>query len=300
MERLTIDLNQPPTITRLTACATEAARLPAPPNLGRHGAARLACALSLAALLQACASPAERLLRRGGELGYARQTLSSQDFQLEAFYKAGRPSANVLHVYLEGDGLPWASPTQVSADPTPRNPLMLELMRQDNAPSLYLGRPCHNGHAQDPGCSPLSWTHRRYAPEVVDAMAEALAGFLRQHPHAGLVFLGHSGGGALALLLAPRFPSTLAALTLAGNADIERWARHHGYSRLQGSLNPADFAEGRFPEIHYLGGKDTIVPAALLRPELQKRRNARIETVAEFDHVCCWDALWPKILADLP
>ena len=261
---------------------------------------RLAATLALAALLQSCASPAERLLRRGEELGFSRKTLPAPGFQLEAFYKTGPASAKVLHVYLEGDGLPWASFRRVSADPTPRLLLMLDLMRQDRAPSLYLGRPCYNGHAQDPGCTPLLWTYRRYAPEIVDAMAVALATFLLEHPYSGLVFLGHSGGGTLALLLARRFPGTLAALTLAGNADIDLWARHHGYTPLQGSLNPADFADGSFAEIHFLGGKDRVIPPALIRPALQKRRNARIETVAEFDHVCCWDRLWPKILMAVP
>ena len=31
-----------------------------------------------------------------------------------------------LHIYIEGDGTPWLSKTEVAADPTPRYPLMLE------------------------------------------------------------------------------------------------------------------------------------------------------------------------------
>jgi hypothetical protein len=275
-------------------------RFPRPKDAGRSGAVKLAAALALAVLLQACASPVERLLRRGDELGFSRQTLSAQGFQMASFYKTGLASSKVLHVYLEGDGLLWVSPTQTSADPTPGRALMLELMRRDSSPSLYLGRPCYNGHAQDPGCSPLLWTDRRYAPEIVQAMAEALAVFLRKNPFSGLVFIGHSGGGAIALLLAQRFPSTLVTLTVAGNADIDLWAIYHGYSPLEGSLNPADFADGTAAEIHLLGGKDPIIPPALFIPALQKRRNARIEIVEIFDHVCCWESLWPKILADVP
>ncbi len=263
-------------------------------------AAWVAAVLALATLLQSCASPTEHLQRQAEESGFSRQTLAGNGFQLEAFFKAGSGSSPVLHVYLEGDGSPWASFTRVSADPTPRNPLMLELMRLDRSPSLYLGRPCYNGHAQDPGCSPWLWTHGRYGPDVTAAMAAALAAFLREHPHAGLVFIGHSGGGALALLLARRFPATLAVLTLAGNTDIDRWADLHQYSRLRGSLNPADFAGGEFPELHYLGEKDEVIPPALFRPVLDKRRNARITTVPGFDHVCCWDSLWPKILLNVP
>jgi len=268
------------------------------PTLLRHGLRKLAALLTLAALLPSCASPTERLLRLGEESGFAHKTLAGKGFRLEAFAKGGR--GEVLHVYLEGDGLPWASFDQISADPTPRHPLMLELMRQDRSPALYLGRPCYNGHAQDPGCSPWLWTHGRYGAEVVESMAAALAGFLLENPRGGLVFLGHSGGGALALLLAQRFPETLAVLTLAGNTDIDVWADLHHYSRLRGSLNPANFAGGAFPEIHYLGENDATIPPALFRPLLGKRRTARIVTVAGFDHVCCWDALWPKILHDVP
>jgi hypothetical protein len=261
---------------------------------------KLPAALILAALLQSCASPAEHLFKRAAEWGFARRTLWGNGFQLEAFFKAGSGSAAVLHVYLEGDGLPWASLSRVSADPTPRNPLMLGLMRLDPSPSLYLGRPCYNGRAEDAGCSPLLWTYRRYAPEVVESMAQALAGFLRERPHGGLVFIGHSGGGALALLLARRFAATRAAATLAGNTDIDVWADHHGYSRLQGSLNPADVVDGEFPEIHYLAEKDEVIPPALFLPVLQKRRNARIATVPGLDHACCWASPWPSILKNLP
>jgi hypothetical protein len=263
-------------------------------------APRLLACLAVFALLQACASPSERLLRRGSEMGFSRQILPGNDFQIESFYQAVPDSKQVLHVYVEGDGLPWASLNQVSADPTPGLPLMLELMRRDKSPSLYLGRPCYNGHAQDPGCSPLLWTHRRYAPEIVESMAQALTFFLRRHPYPGLVFLGHSGGGTLALLLAQRFPSTLATLSLAGNTDIDVWADYHGYSRLEGSLNPADFADSLTPEIHFLGGKDQAIPPALFIPVLQKRRNAKIETVPIFDHVCCWESVWSKLLAEVP
>ena len=252
------------------------------------------------ALLQACASPAERLRGRADGLGLSHQILSANGFALEAFHKTGAKDKAALHVYLEGDGLAWASLNQVAADPTPRNPLMLKLMAQDGAPSLYVGRPCYNGHAEDPGCSPLLWTHRRFAPEVVESMAEALRVFLRGKAHSGLVFLGHSGGGALALLLASRFPETLAVVTVAGNADINAWADHHGYSRLQGSLNPADFPAGAFPEFHYLGGKDQNIPPTLFLPILKKRPNARVETFAGFDHVCCWESVWPEILSRLP
>jgi len=229
-----------------------------------------------------------------------RHVLTANSFELESFYKVGIKANGILHVYLEGDGLPWLTEDRVSADPTPRNPLMLRLMALDPSSSLYLGRPCYNGHAEDEGCSPLLWTHRRYAPEVVAAMTDALAGFMRNYRYSGLVLIGHSGGGALALLLAQRFPATLAVLTLAGNADIDVWADLHRYSRLQGSLNPANAPGGEYPEFHYLGENDETIPPQVFQPVLRKRKNAQIIIMPGFDHVCCWEKRWSVILHNPP
>ena len=251
-------------------------------------------------LLQSCASPAENLLRRAGELGLVRQTFIANGFQLESFSKADSRARRVLHVYLEGDGLPWLTKEWISADPTPRYPLMLHLMALDGSPSLYLGRPCYNGHARDVGCSPLLWTYRRYSPEVVSALADALQGFLLKHAYAGLVFIGHSGGGALALLLAIRFPTTRAVVTLAGNTDTQVWTDLHGYTRLVGSLNPANFTGGDFKEIHWLGGKDAVIPPNVFMPVLKQRHASKINVIPDYDHVCCWKNGWSQILKQLP
>lgn len=251
-------------------------------------------------LLQACATPAERLSRQAIELGYTSLSLTGRAFRLTAFHKPAIASGKILHVYLEGDGSPWLFRDRVSADPTPRDPLMLRLMALDTAPALYLGRPCYLGHALEAGCSPLLWTHRRYAPEIVDAMADGLREFLKRYPSYRLAFFGHSGGGALALLLADRFQETVAVVTLAGNIDIDVWADYHGYSRLEGSLNPVRVATSGFAELHLLGGRDQRVPPRLLLPTLEMRRNARVRVIDDADHGCCWQALWPDILRELP
>ena len=229
-----------------------------------------------------------------------RHVLIVSGFELEGFAKERLKTGGILHVYLEGDGLPWLTKEWISADPTPRYPLMLHLMALDVSPSFYLGRPCYNGHAQDVGCSPLLWTYRRYSPEVVSALADALQGFLLKHPYSGLVFIGHSGGGALALLLAMRFPATRAVATLAGNADIDLWTNLHGYTRLVGSLNPAHVTGGDFKEIHWLGGKDDVIPPDVFLPVLKQRHSAQIIVIPDYDHVCCWENVWPEILKQLP
>lgn len=249
--------------------------------------------------LVACATPAERVRREAAVLGLTAHTLHVNGFSVETFSRGEAASRASLHVYLEGDGVPWASLYRISPDPTPRTPLMLRMMRLDPAPALYLGRPCYYGHANDDGCSPLLWTQRRYAPEIVATMTQALRQVLAGQRR-GLVFFGHSGGGALALLLARQFAETQAVVTFAGNLDIDRWADWHGYSRLQGSLNPAHDTGGAYAEWHYLGGQDTVMPPALLLPVLQTRQGAHIKVIADFSHGCCWESVLPEILPQLP
>lgn len=47
-----------------------------------------------------------------------RHILTANGFELESFYKDGLKVGDILHVYLEGDGLPWLTEDRISADPT--------------------------------------------------------------------------------------------------------------------------------------------------------------------------------------
>ncbi len=207
----------------------------------------------------------------------------------------------VLHVYIEHDGTPWRRGTQVAADPTPRQPLMFDLMRLDDGAVLYLGRPCYFGLEGDPPCHPLMWTHRRYAPEVVDSMATALRHFLATRPYDRLAFFGHSGGGTLAVLLAEHFPTTAAVVTLGANLDIDRWANLHNYSPLRGSLNPAQRPPlpATMPQWHYAGGSDRNVPVDLVNAYVRHHAGAEAIEVPDIDHACCWQTMWPAVLSRL-
>ena len=69
------------------------------------------------------------------------------------------------------------------------------------------------------------WTSARYGDEAVASMAAALRPDLAMESgYDRVVWVGHSGGGALAMLLAERVPETTAVVTIAADLDTEAWA----------------------------------------------------------------------------
>jgi len=261
--------------------------------------ARVIVLAMLAALaLGGCAVGHDGVRQLAAEHGLEAVWLPGAGFRLLGLYRPRPDPAAALHVYIEGDGRPWATRTRVSPDPSPHNPLTLRLMLLDPAPSLYLGRPCYHGTAREPPCTPWHWTHGRYSETVVEAMAAALEEFQRRHGERRVTLIGYSGGGALAMLLAARLPRVEAVVTIAADLDTDAWTGLHGYSALAGSLNPARL--GALPaslrQVHFAGARDVNVPAWLVRRGLRAQPGASIEEIAGADHRCCWEARWPDML----
>ena len=136
--------------------------------------------LLLCILMQACATPVGKLIDVAEQNGFDQSKVRAGGFDLLVFSnQASRktrvqdvdPNPKALHVYLEGDGSPWRYRVVVMPDPTPRNPLMLRLMGVDEQPSVYVGRPCYNGFADEPGCHSNLWTSARYSQPIIDSMA---------------------------------------------------------------------------------------------------------------------------------
>ncbi|WP_245232600.1 alpha/beta fold hydrolase [Thiorhodococcus minor] len=230
-----------------------------------------------------------------------RCVVSGAGFRHLVFIKGGLGSAPDVHVYLEGDGLPWVSRHRIASDPTPRSPLALRLMAMDPAPSVYLGRPCYFGLADGDPCRPWLWTHGRYSAEVVDSMRAAVRAVLPPDSTARITLIGYSGGGVLATLIAPHLAGEVRVTTIAANLDIDAWADHHGYSRLSGSMNPADQPplDARIGQLHLMGERDQVVPPATTARFLARNPMAAVRSVSGYDHGCCWLEDWPGVLASL-
>jgi pimeloyl-ACP methyl ester carboxylesterase len=257
---------------------------------------RAACAALAAAVLTGCSTPAQRIDREAARYAFTRTVVRGTRFEHLVLRHGAAQSDRALHVYIEGDGSPYVDERSIARDPTPRTPVMLRLMALDPAPSVYVGRPCYFALQPVADCSPIYWTVARFSTEVVDSMAAVIE---REHAGAPVVLLGHSGGGALAVLLAQRLPNVQAVVTVAGNLDTAAWTALHGYSPLDRSLNPADRALTGVPRVLHLAGEgDTVVPPDLITAAAAKI-GGEVRIVAA-RHGCCWDAIWPAVLDGLP
>jgi hypothetical protein len=258
--------------------------------------------LAAAAMLAGCASPSRRADDFADHAGFHKEIVQGAGFGHVVYRNAAGQSAGperrgALHVYIEGDGSPYAAGNKVSANPTPHNPLMLRLMAEDPAPSVYLGRPCYFN--LDPGCDPGLWTLRRYSPEIVDSMEAALRAESSRAGATSLEIYGHSGGGTLGVLLAQRVAGVSRVVTIGANLDIAAWCKLHGYLPLSGSLNPVDMPAPRkdLQIVHLVGAEDTNTPPSLIQAAALVRGGETVRIVPDFDHRCCWQSLWPSILA---
>ena len=252
--------------------------------------------------LIACATPTSKLIDIADKQGLERADVKANGFEHLVLQKtASVARSSTLHVYLEGDGTPWKYRVLRMRDPTPRYPLMLELMAADESPAVYLGRPCYNGSFDDPGCSDDLWTSARYSDQVVSSMAAAVKKLQQSTGATNVRLFGHSGGGALALLMAERIPDVTHIVTLAGNLDTEAWVAHHGYTPLYGSLNPAnrDRLRESVVQWHLIGRNDTVIPPSLVKRFILLQPNVFATEIDRFTHGCCWSKIWPTVLSGL-
>ncbi|MBX2882817.1 MAG: alpha/beta hydrolase [Granulosicoccus sp.] len=252
-------------------------------------------------LAASCAAPPQRLDAIAEDHGFQREVVRSDRYEHVVFRNFSTTSTETLSVYLEGDGSPWLMRYIRMSDPTPRRPLMLNLMALDHQPSLYLGRPCYNGYANASGCEPRMWTSARYSPAVVRSLLSVLSDEIKRLGVADVRLYGHSGGGTLAMLLAEHLPEVTRIVTLAGNLNIDGWTELHGYTPLYTSLNPIrrPALRDQIEQIHLLGRSDSNIPPRLVTGWIARQRNATGVLLDGVDHTCCWKRLWPGVLDSL-
>lgn len=264
----------------------------------------LICVLGLAACSTLPSPQARRA--HADELAEARgwQALPvrTTHFDLQAYGPAPAGPVETLAVYIEGDGLAWLDVSTPSSDPTPLTPLGLKLaLAHPSGVAAYVGRPCQYVGASSRGCSPAHWQTRRFAPEVIDAMDQALSALQKRWGARRLVLVGYSGGATVAALLAARHSDVARLVTVAGNLDHRAWTAHHRVSALNGSLNAADVASSlaAISQLHFVGVSDPVIPPKLAwqwPAGFQGPAGANVKLIDGFDHVCCWAQHWPSLM----
>lgn len=246
-----------------------------------------------------CSTASSHFFQKAKKLGFHAVQFQGTAFKHTIFKNKVSNNKNLLHVYLGGDGTPWLDGRYITGDPTPQKPVMLDLMRMDKVPAIYLGRPCYHQSQMPASCHKSLWTSKRYSEIIVSSMAMALNRYIQHKSITKIRLFGFSGGGALAMLLASRIPKVVTVVTLAGNLDTDAWTLHHGYLPLTGSLNPAKQPPLalHIQQYHLAARLDKSVPEFIIKSVANKQRNANYILLKNADHHCCWSSIWPTILS---
>ena len=238
------------------------------------------------------------------DAGWQREVLDAGEFVLAAFIPPTLKQADTLTVYIEGDGMAWVDAHTPSFNPTPRDPIALQLaLRDTSGHAVYLARPCQYVTGTDQhNCENKYWTSHRFAPEVITASNQAIDQLKQRYRAKKLVLVGYSGGGAVAALVAARRHDVVRLVTVAGNLDIAVWAAQKHISPLTGSLNPADAwaALVNISQLHFVGGADKVMGAEFAqsyRARFPVGQQPQVFVIPEFDHHCCWARDWPSLAA---
>ncbi len=204
-----------------------------------------------------------------------------------------------LNIYIEGDGLSWVSKTQVSSNPTPINQTLLNLLTLDDSScKVYLARPCQ--YINSSKCKEEYWTNKRFSKEIINSFDEVLNILKSKYKNKDFNLVGYSGGGAVATLLASQRNDIKNLITIAGNLDIEKWVSIHKISKLDGSLNPADFTANleNIKQYHIVGNSDKIVPKEIFLSYFSKFKNKKnIDYIyTDSTHICCFEDSFEEVL----
>ena len=243
------------------------------------------------------ALPAHEIAERGG---FTKTIIQASPFNLTAFYRIRQPG-HPLVVYIEGDGRAWKTRTRLSDDPTPRQSLVLSLSASDPSANVaYLARPCQYSGREDKACHSAYWSNKRFSETVIKSMNKAVS-FLTNKANAPSVeLIGYSGGGGVAVLLAARRSDVSGIRTLAGNLNHILLSQHHRIGVLDGSLNPADYAQqiNNIPQHHYVGKKDRTIPPLIAKSYIDRSTNDRciqVDILENVSHRSGWLERWEKL-----
>ncbi len=217
----------------------------------------------------------------------------------ERVNRRGKPAT----IYIEGDGQGFFMDHDTPFNPTPVNPIGMQLAAVDQSPNvIYLGRPCqYTSDANTERCPERYWTTHRYAPEVIEAYEDVLDQLRRLHSVPAFHVVGYDGGGAVAMLLAARRKDILTVRTVAGVLDHAVMRTHMERDALLGSMNPVNITQQlkNIPQHHFIGGQDDITPPSVFfsyKQAMGPSRCMRYTLVEPAEHIRGWYERWDRLL----
>lgn len=226
--------------------------------------------------------------------------IKTSNFNLFSFHNIINNCNSTINIFIEGDGLSWVSRNQISSNPTPINPVALKLMLNDTKSNcnIYMARPCQ--YLNSDICEKKYWTSHRFDTKVIESFNEALDAIKNDNKNIAFNLIGYSGGATVALLIASNRNDINSITTIAGNLDTEAWTKMHNISRLDGSLNPADFSKKleNIKQHHLIGTNDSIIPKEVFQSYNNKFENKKNITYSMHDatHNCCWEDIYKNYL----
>lgn len=220
---------------------------------------------------------------------------------------AGRPLAAVmpsdgfqtrrLVVVIEGDGAAHDGRGRPTSDPTPDQPVALEIARAWPGGAAWLGRPCQ--FTSDPLCRPSDWTIDRFSAGALETMNAGLDALKAQAGAGELVLVGWSGGGVIAALAAASRRDVAGLVTIAAPLDVQAWTESRGLSPLEG-LDPGRMAAPQIPQVHVFGAFDPVVRPVVMRKTARRWAGPQGQVITWPErHECCWARRTPQIAAAL-
>lgn len=239
-------------------------------------------------------------LNEAYRLGFKREILETDPFTLFALTRINSETAPVV-IYLEGDGHSMASKYKLSKDPTPHQPLALELALKDPRDNvIYVARPCQYTLQQDSHCHPKYWSSHRFSNEVIQSTHQAIQFIKKSHSINSIHLVGFSGGAGLAALVAAQEPSTLSLITVAGDLNLNLMQSIHNTSTMWGSEDPISVAKtiSHIPQHHWSGGKDTTVPWTVAQSFTTEANSPCVKQSIKqnFTHHEGWSHAWPELI----
>lgn len=220
------------------------------------------------------------------------QEVQTRTFKLATWQKIKNPQSP-YRIYIEGDGYAFNSAGKPSSNPTPRSQLVRDMAFGDYHDNvIYIARPCQ--FIQNEICSKRHWSTARFSPEVINSTAEVIKNIAGSNE---VTLIGYSGGAQVAGLVAVNKPQikTKKLITVAGNLDHLVWSQYHKLPPLNESMNLEAYKAEylKIPQVHFVGGKDDVIPAFLTQNFIEGTHEVII--IPANTHSQGWQNIYPLI-----